>query len=490
MYNDWIYIGDYPLESLMHKANTLRIKILIYMCALVMLGFIATFFTSKRLYNPVQELIQNIRNYKDFDELDSKNEITVLTRAFDALIKQEKSLNNLLEKNKENIRNKYIIDMINGVKYTPEDLKVSGMEFIYQGFMCAVVGIDMYKLLLSRFSRDQAQYMKTLIIKIFEQILGEEYICYGAVMEKEKIVIIMNIPDDGKITILPEGLKMVQEEIAKILENTITIGIGNVYSGIQNIKLSYYEAVEAYEMKFIKGSSMIIHFSEINSDSQQVYQYPSNHEKMIINLLNNGSADGVSKAVNAFIEEIKSIEYINPDNVKLILNQLLGKVMEYLLSHNFSVTNVFGENYNIYQQLATRETIDKIEVWLKEIFSTIISYSENRRANDKKYIDKVLEYIHSNYKKDIDVNTMAQEIGISYSQLRRVFVDELGVNLVNYVNNLRIEEAKKVLLEGDKSVYDIALSLGYNNDQSLNRFFKKFCGITPGEFRNKNRGQV
>lgn len=487
MYNNWIYIGDYPLESLMDKSNALRLKILLYMVALVMMGFVAVFLFSKRLYSPVQELIQNIRNYKEFEILDSKNEVTVLTKAFDSLIKQEKNLNSLLEKNKESIRNKYIIDMINGIKYSPEDMKVAGLEFTYQGFMCAVVGIDRYKLFLSRFTREQSQYMKTLIINIFEQVLGEEYICYGALTEKEKIVIIMNIPDDGKTQILPEGFKQIQEEISKILENTITVGIGNIYTGIQNIRLSYNEAVEAYEMKFIKGQSRIIHFSDIGNDNQQIYHYPVNHEKMIINLLNNGSGGGVSKAVNALVTDIRGNESINTDNVKLVFNQLLGKVMEYLLDHNFSVKNVFGENYNIYQQLASKETIDEVEVWLTEIFNTIISYSENRKVSDKKYIDKVLEYIHSNYKKDIDVNTMAQEIGISYSQLRRVFVEELGVNLVNYVNNLRIEEAKRVLVDSDKSIYDIALSLGYNNDQSFNRFFKKFEGITPGEFRNKNR---
>jgi AraC-type DNA-binding domain-containing proteins len=486
-YNNWIYVGDYPLASLMDKSTALRFKILIYMAILVMIGFVAVFLFSKKLYSPVQELIQNIRNHREFELLDSKNEVTVLTKAFDSLIKQEKDLNSLLEKNKENIRNKYIIDMINGIKYSPEDMQVAGLEFTYQGFMCAVVGIDRYKLFLSRFTREQAQYMKTLIINIFEQVLGEEYICYGALTEKEKIVIIMNIPDDGKIQILPDGFKQIQEEIGKILENTITIGIGNIYTGVQNIRLSYNEAVEAYEMKFIKGQSRIIHFSDISTDNQQVYHYPVNHEKMIMNLLNNGSSDGVSKAVNALVTDVRSNENINTDNVKLIFNQLLGRVMEHLISHNFSVKNVFGENYNIYQQLATKETIDEVEVWLTEIFDTIISYSENRKVSDKKYIDKVLEYIHNNYKKDIDVNTMAQEIGISYSQLRRVFVEELGVNLVSYVNNLRIEEAKRVLVDSDKSIYDIALSLGYNNDQSFNRFFKKFEGITPGEFRNKNR---
>jgi AraC-like DNA-binding protein len=75
-------------------------------------------------------------------------------------------------------------------------------------------------------------------------------------------------------------------------------------------------------------------------------------------------------------------------------------------------------------------------------------------------------------------------VGLSYSHVRKIFHDETKDNIVNYINKLRIEEAKRLLRETDQTINEIALSLGYNNNQSFNRFFKKYEGVTPGEFRN------
>lgn len=61
-----------------------------------------------------------------------------------------------------------------------------------------------------------------------------------------------------------------------------------------------------------------------------------------------------------------------------------------------------------------------------------------------------------------------------------------GENIVVYTNRLRIEHAKKMLVQTDKTILEIASETGYNNDQSFNRNFKKFEGLTPGEYRKKH----
>ena len=78
---------------------------------------------------------------------------------------------------------------------------------------------------------------------------------------------------------------------------------------------------------------------------------------------------------------------------------------------------------------------------------------------------------------------MASDLKISYSQLRRMFIEYTGENIMAYTNRLRIEEAKELLTTTEDTVMEIALRLGYNNDQSFNRYFKKLVGITPGEYR-------
>ena len=108
------------------------------------------------------------------------------------------------------------------------------------------------------------------------------------------------------------------------------------------------------------------------------------------------------------------------------------------------------------------------------------------KLDENNFKNRIMEYVHKNYLKDIDVYTMAHELGISYSQLRRLFMEYTGDNIVVYTNRLRTELAKRLLIETDKTIAEIAIETGYNNDQSLNRNFKKFEGLTPGEFRKKH----
>jgi YesN/AraC family two-component response regulator len=167
----------------------------------------------------------------------------------------------------------------------------------------------------------------------------------------------------------------------------------------------------------------------------------------------------------------------------LILNQLLGNTIKYLLNLNLSVSKIFGSDFNIYSQLAETETLDEAGLFLINIYLRIIEYCDQTKIDNKSHIVKIMEYIQNNYKQDIAINTLAEYVGLSYSHVRKVFNNETGENIVNYINNMRIEEAQRLLRQTGMNINDIALSLGYNNKQSFNRFFKKYVGINPGEYR-------
>jgi YesN/AraC family two-component response regulator len=64
----------------------------------------------------------------------------------------------------------------------------------------------------------------------------------------------------------------------------------------------------------------------------------------------------------------------------------------------------------------------------------------------------------------------------------------MGENILHYVYRKKVEGAKKLLLETDLTINEIGEKKGFYNRLSFYRFFKKYEGITPGEFRELNRG--
>jgi AraC-like DNA-binding protein len=97
------------------------------------------------------------------------------------------------------------------------------------------------------------------------------------------------------------------------------------------------------------------------------------------------------------------------------------------------------------------------------------------------------DFIRHNYRQDIGVEEIATHAGLSYSHARKVFREEFGDTIVNYTNGIRIDEAQRLLRESNEKLDQIARLVGYNNTQSLNRYFRKFTGLRPGEYRAQCR---
>lgn len=113
---------------------------------------------------------------------------------------------------------------------------------------------------------------------------------------------------------------------------------------------------------------------------------------------------------------------------------------------------------------------------------------KNRQKENKYYLDAVT-YIQENYWKNINVTEVADAIGISYVYLNKVFKahHEKEEKLIDYLNRIRIQKAAELLQQTDETLAVIAQKVGYNNAQSFSRFFKKYKGLTPGEWKRQYR---
>ena len=104
--------------------------------------------------------------------------------------------------------------------------------------------------------------------------------------------------------------------------------------------------------------------------------------------------------------------------------------------------------------------------------------------NDYNYhIVKAEEYIHTHFKEPITLETLAQHLNLNKSYLCTIFKKATKDSFCNYMSKVRIEESKRLLLNTNASMIDIALSVGFNSASYFNTIFKKVEGMTPLEYR-------
>ena len=111
------------------------------------------------------------------------------------------------------------------------------------------------------------------------------------------------------------------------------------------------------------------------------------------------------------------------------------------------------------------------------------SYAKVEVESDSRRVLKVKNYIAKNYMDEIRLNTLADIAGMSPSAFSRFFKLHTGRNLSEYIIEMRLGYASRMLVDTAKSIAEISFQSGFNNLSNFNRIFKKKKGCSPSEFR-------
>ena len=180
------------------------------------------------------------------------------------------------------------------------------------------------------------------------------------------------------------------------------------------------------------------------------------------------------------------------------------KVEEYLeryeLPHDENVfyTGVSPDYPWIYNQMIRELQLqrvnyeDMISLYMHHIFITINRYIKERREtkNDTiNDIERAAHYFKDNYNKQISIEQYAEEHLMSVNWFIHSFKSVMKMSPMQYIISLRIAMAKGYLENSTKNIAEISLEVGYENALYFSRLFRKCTGMTPTEYRNRNKKQ-
>lgn len=127
----------------------------------------------------------------------------------------------------------------------------------------------------------------------------------------------------------------------------------------------------------------------------------------------------------------------------------------------------------------------------QEISSRISSSS---RSTNRDYIHSVVgqarEMMGNNLHRPLDMAELAENLYVGYSWFRKVFKEQTGMSPSAYHQHLRVEEAKALLAKSDRSVRQIAETLGFKNQNHFSALFKRKTGLSPTAFRSAQAGRA
>lgn len=472
-YNGWTYVTVAQLEELYLTYYSKRNYFILFLLIATLLTFGVAIVFSFFSYSPVWKLVKKIKGSlnEPFGQNKAiKNEIDYIEHMVDKTIE-----------NRREIQEKLILSNILWGQYEDETmirlaLDDAGLYLYHKQFLVCVLhtaGVKMDRSYLS----------------IFEYMLDDSnIICCPVELEYNELdALIINYNDklvkaDHLMDIIKEGM----EKVSKTYGVSIVAGIGNSYGKRTGIYKSFKQA--RHSIMYIKSDrnkGNIVKYSDIvehfNTEDIPIYRNdiirdvkklrPDTAIERFDNLVSQYEASKLS------FEKFKYIYYIILDNLLKLLDDgghdpgpEISEITAQLLSDDLP------DIQNIREQMA--RLINHACECLK---STQVKNEDNQLIETiKNVIDKKL------CENTLSLEVLADQCGVSPSYLGRYFKKQTGYSPMLYVDNKRMEYAKKLLIETDENVGDIVAKVGYIDTSNFIRKFKKLEGITPLSYRKKH----
>lgn len=148
------------------------------------------------------------------------------------------------------------------------------------------------------------------------------------------------------------------------------------------------------------------------------------------------------------------------------------------IEFDFPDENWFRKKYNLY--MTVQEVFDGLLGNISQLFG---KFEESRKMADYKPIRLAKQYINENYNKPLTLESVSARIGFNPAYFSTLFKKETGKNFSEYIMEVRIQNAKQLLIQTSRNVDDIAVEVGYSDLKYFSKLFKKITGLNPSEYR-------
>ncbi len=302
----------------------------------------------------------------------------------------------------------------------------------------------------------------------------------------EFIFLVSDREKDRVKNIVKEKVKQIRNQTLYIEQHTVTIAVGTAEFGVAGLSLSYNNACEALENKYVIGNGQDIFFSDLKfeyPDSAAIIDWDISE---LVSLIKCSDKKLIEEKIRELTVHLKEFGRESFLYTQLVVSNIYLQAINILKQTGVQIEDVLDEPGKQYNILLGNKTVDATMNDILQIALKISDYLERtRQGNHSNIIQKSCNYLATHYKsKELSLNSVAKQFNMSSCYFSVVFKHETGQTFIDYLTKIRIEKAKELLLCTDMRTYEIADEVGYENSTYFSTLFKKNTGMTPKEFKN------
>jgi AraC-like DNA-binding protein len=266
--------------------------------------------------------------------------------------------------------------------------------------------------------------------------------------------------------------------VRKMCGYDIMMGVSSTHENYNHIRAAYRESINA----LTSGGDGECNFYLLKV-SEHDNNYNGTFEHDIKSAMENMDKAECYRIIDEFDKFL--MEKVSYEMIPIYAVRMADAILLSAVSTHVDLEKVYPDGVNkLYRELLQVNEHGRIRRYLKsQLVDPLIIERKRLLADDSYLIMSQIEKKIAESNGNISVTECADALGVSTTYIWKVLKMESGKSFSDYQDEYKLEEAKRLLLETDLSVVEIATKLNYTNAQNFIRFFSKKTGITPGKFR-------
>lgn len=334
---------------------------------------------------------------------------------------------------------------------------------------------------------DNVLLFRASVMNIMSEVLGEN---------KNEIITDAN---NNIIVFLQKPFISVNEEkfLQRICHRIISLvkeyyhvsmyaGIGNEVNGLLEVQESYRSALEHLSYRMYEDGQMV-YDSTVLAKEQPPDSFASTRNNIaLVDAIYLSDKETIKTFINDFFDSLFYIKFPPPNFIRGMCTYLIINIQKELAAY-INTGETFMEQSD-YAYINKLNSLQGIKDWTLGLFFKYSDYfNEHKNIQRDDVIEKVKRYINEHIYEKITAEDVAEHIHLSEKYFMNYFKEKTNENFKSYILELKMEKAKELLKQGNKSITEIAHRIGYTDYRGFNRIFKKQTGQTPSEFQEKYR---
>lgn len=283
-----------------------------------------------------------------------------------------------------------------------------------------------------------------------------------------------------------DGIPRVSTERAKALSEMLLITASHLIEGQQSTLISKKDSMDQQA----QISEYIHYIKEMEYKDAEISRYPIEKERDLLHLIQTGD----SKEARRVLNEILGAVFFNSggkfDVVKARVLELLVLLSRAAVEGGADAEQIFGMNYTYLNEINHYSSVEGLAGWLARVivrFSDLVFDLRDVKHADAIY--QTIQYINKNFAEKVTLDEVASAVYLSPAYFSKIFKEEMKCNFNTYLNQVRINKSKNLLMNSKFSLVEIAGMVGYEDQSYFTKVFKKMTGLSPGKYREK-RGKI